>query len=158
MDYLNEIINNFSTINISSKWIAIGISCILVILGAWRLIEQRKANTISKHPKQLEIYNAFNELTFYVNTNGVWLEAHEIAKFNQVFQKSEFYFDKSFAIQLNEYFDICWKLSDLNRKSLRDQEDDKKMEQIEKEQDVLFGKERQLSKKIEEKFKSILKI
>ena len=158
MDYLNEIINKFSSINISLEWIAIGISCILVILGVWRLIAQIKANAISKHPKQLEVYNAFGELAFYVNTNGLGLDMHEIAKFNQVLKKSDFYFDKKFAIQLNEYFDICWDLADLNRKSLRDQKDDKKMGQIEKEQDILFDKEIQLSKEIEENFKSILKI
>ncbi len=140
------------------EWLAISISIISAVFALWSWNESKKANSISKHPMQLEIYDAFNELIIYVNIHGMSLEMQDIAKFYKFSQKSEFYFDKKFAIQINEYFDICWKLSDLNRKFLRDQEDDKKIEQIEKEQDILFDKEVQLSKKIQEKFKSILKL
>jgi len=140
------------------EWLAISISIISAFFAGWSWKESKKANSISKHPMQLKIYDAFNELTFYVSINGMSLEMQEVAKFYKFSQKSEFYFDKSFAKQLKRYFDICRKLADLNRKSLRDQEDDEKIEQIEREQDILFDKEIQLSKEIEEKFKSILKL
>ena len=140
------------------EYFAIGISFVSAIFALWSWNESKKANSISKHPMQLEIYDAFNELSIYVNIHGMSLEMQDIAKFYKFSQKSDFYFDEKFATQINEYFDICWKLADLNRKSLRDQKDDKKIEQIEKEQDILFDKEIQLSKEIEEKFKDILKI
>lgn len=140
------------------EYFAIGISIISALFAFWSWLEARKANTISKHPMQIEIYDAFNELFLYMNINGTSLEMQNIAKFYKFSEKSEFYFDNKFAIQINEYFNLCRELSDLNRKYLRDKDDDEKIDKITQEQDILLNKEQQYAKEIQKKFKNILKV
>ena len=52
------------------EWLAISISIISAFFAGWSWKESKKANSISKHPMQLEIYDAFNELVIYVNIHG----------------------------------------------------------------------------------------
>lgn len=142
------------------EWIAIFISIISIIIALWSLKESKKANKISIHPKQIEIFNAYNELKMHADQEGMSLKVEEVAKFYKISQISEFYFDEVFAKQLNRYYDICWKLADLNRRYLRDIEKNKEKElkKIEEEQDVLFEEEIKLSNEIKTKFKSVLKL
>ncbi len=142
------------------EWVAIFISIISLLFAFWSWQESRKANKISIHPNQIEIYDAFNELMMHSDEEGMSLRAEKVAKFYKTSQIVEFYFDEVFAKQLNRYYDICWKLADLNRRHLRDREKNKEKElkEIEEEQDVLFDEEIRLSNEIEAKFKSILKL
>lgn len=153
-----NILSNLNSVITIPEFIAILISIVSAIFALWSWNESKKANAISIHPKQLEVYDAFNELIMYVSINGTRLELEEVAKFYKFSQKAEFYFDKKFANQLNEYFEVCRKLAHLNRKYLRDYNEDEKVKRVHQEQDVLFDIEIELSNKIKKEFKYILKI
>lgn len=142
------------------EWVAIVISIISLLFAFWSWQESKKANKISIHSRQLEIYNTFNKLMMHSNQEGMSLKAEEVAKFYKTSQIVEFYFDKVFAKQLIRYYDICWKLADLNRRHLRDREKNKgkELKEIEDEQDILFDEEIKLSNEIKAKFKSVLNI
>ena len=162
MNDTNQTVDNISILAsvTNPEWVAIVISIISAVFAIWSWREAKKANKISIHPKQIEIYDAFNELILYVEQEGMSLKAEEVAKFYKISQNVVFYFDEIFAKQLNRYFDVCWELADLNRKYLRDinQSKDTVLKGIEEEQDMLFDEEIRLSNEIKAKFKSVLKL
>lgn len=162
MNDLNQTIESVSILSsvTNPEWVAIGIS-IVSAFYAWRSwIESKKANKISIHPKQIEIFNAFNELKMHADQEGMSLKMKEVVKFSKISQTVEIYFNKVFAKQLKRYYDVCWKLADLNSRLLRDREKNKEKEvkQIEEEQKILFDKEIKLSNEIKAKFKNVLKL
>lgn len=159
---INQTIDKISVLQsvTNPEWIAIAISIVSAIFAYRSWQESKKANNISKHPMQLEVYDAFNRLVIYVQTEGVSLELLEVSKFYVSSQKSELYFDKNFSEQIKKYFEVCRKLADLNRRYWRDREKNKdiEVEKIYQEQNVLLDKEIMLSKEIEKKFKKVLKL
>ncbi len=62
------------------EWIAISISIISTFFAIWSWKESKKANSISKYPMQLEIYDAYNELLIYVNIHGKLPEVGSVTK------------------------------------------------------------------------------
>ncbi len=162
MNDLNQTIEIASILSsvTNPEWVAIGISIVSAFFAWLSWIESKKANRISIHPKQIEINDAFNELMMYANQVGIFFKAEEVAKFYKTSEIVGFYFDEVFAKQLKRYYDICWKLADLNRRHLRDREKNKEKElkEIEEEQDVLLDEEIRLSNEIKAKFKSVLKL
>ena len=146
----------FQTTNI--EILTISISSIAIIISLWSLKESKKANSISIHPMQLEIYDAFNGLKIQIYLHGIELDLLEVSKFYTFSQKSQFYFNKPFSNEIKRYFNICRELADLNRRYKRDTQQEKSTKQIEQRQDILSDEETSLSEIIEKNFNTILKI
>ncbi len=67
--------------------IFVSIASALFAFYTWR--ESKQANSISKHPMQLEIYDAYNDLVLHTKINGLGLNQAEVAKFYK-YSKYEF--------------------------------------------------------------------
>lgn len=162
MNDLNQTIDKTNILSsiTNPEWIAITISIVSAIFAFCSWQESKKANKISKNPMQLEVYDEFNRLVMYVHMEGMSLKLIEVSKFYVYSQKAELYFDKDFAEQIKEYYEICRKLADLDRRYWRDRNKatDKEINLIYEEQDILANKQNWFAKKIEKKFKKVLKI
>lgn len=142
------------------EWIAIFVSIASALFTFYTWRESKQANSISKHPMQLEIYDAYNDLVLHTKINGLGLNQAEVAKFYRYLKKAKFYFNKDFSNQIEHYFKICAELANLNRRYIRDigKGNNELINNIEIEQDKLDDEMMRLEENIENNFIKVLKI
>ena len=142
-------------------WIAILISIVSVIFAFRSYIESKKANRISIHPIQIEIYDAFNDLHINFRTNKIFTDINKSTEFYKFTEKSEFYFDETLSKQLRGYFDIYRRLFILkSRYNANIDVSDKSgvIKSIFEDVDKLLYEEELLYEQIKEPFRNVLKI
>jgi len=144
----------------SSEWIAV-ISVILALgsaIFAYRSwLESKKANRISIHPIQIEIYDAFNDLHINFCTKKIFTDTKKSAGFYKLSEKAEFYFDETISKLLREYFDIYRELFILQVRYNKNIDDEIRKAVFE-DVDKLLNKEELLYSQIKENFRTVLKI
>jgi len=138
--------------------IAIVISIVSLALALWSRRVAEKANSITKHHYQLEIYDVFFNLRSYTDHSGAKLNSNEIQKYKYLLKNTRFYFDNKFDIQLNNYCQNCYMYAVLHMRYLENSRNEEDMENILNKQDLLESERIKLTVIIEKQFNTYLKI
>jgi len=138
--------------------IAVLIAVLSAIYSRWAVYEAKTANRISKHERQLEIYNSFCELRLAMLQKATGINYADTANFYKPSKISELYFHKNTVSKLSEYFEVCYGLADLNRKYSRPNVSKDEIEKIQNQQDLLLSKEDVLSREIDPLLKKEMNI
>lgn len=137
--------------------IAIFISVVSLVLAYWSRKIAEKANNITRHHYQLEIYDVFLELRSYIE-NTLNLNSNEIQKYKYLFRNTKFYFDNEFVINLEKYYQNCFSFAVLDRRCKENLRNGEAVEEIRHKQDSLEKERDQLLTDIEKQFNKDLKI
>lgn len=109
--------------------ISLMVAALSALYARWAWSEARKANQISLHEHQKQIYDSFFELKMYMTQRWDGADISGVSKFYYPSKNAIFYFDKSLAIDIANYFSTCFEIADKNRTQVTKNE---RLELIEK--------------------------
>ena len=141
--------------------IALLVSMLSALYTRWTWNEAKHANAIALHNNQMKIYKSFTALKFAMIQESLGISGYKVAQFYDSSQDAKFYFNDYISQKVEQYFNICFKLSKLNDKldrEMKKQNNDEKIEIIYKEQDLLQDKEMELSLEIDRILSDELKL
>ncbi|WP_318452345.1 hypothetical protein [Photobacterium leiognathi] len=101
----------------TSEWFAFAailVAALSALYARWAWSEAHKANKISLHGHKKEIYDAFFELKMHMEQEEDLAERDHIHKFYYGSRNARFYFCEKIADKLQNYFDQCFYIADLN--------------------------------------------
>ena len=128
-----------------SAWIA-ALSFLAALLAAlyarWVWGEARRTNQLALHANRLEVYRAFHRLRQAIQENALGVPAQRVGEFLQLTRESKFYFsDPKTSELIEEYFKMCFDLTQQFRKINRDNLTESERKVIEEVQDRLLTRE-----------------
>lgn len=102
----------------ASDWIAL--AALVVSIAAAYFAKKAsesadKANYISLHAHQKEIYDAFFELKMHITSKAAFSELQAVSKFYYPALNAKFYFSKEISVQFQKFFNLCHEVADLAR-------------------------------------------
>ncbi|MHA2879627.1 hypothetical protein ACXZ7R_24975 [Vibrio campbellii] len=92
------------------------VAALSAVYARWAWSEAKKANEISLHTHQKEIYDAFFELKMHMTQKWDSAEVSSVSKFYYPSKNAVFYFDKVLADEISKYFTVCFRIADRNRR------------------------------------------
>lgn len=94
---------------------AILVASLSALYARWAWSEAHKANELTLHKHQKEIYDSFFSLKGHMTQKWDEADISEVAKFYYPAKNAAFYFDKKMAAEIYSYFQACFDIADRNR-------------------------------------------
>ncbi|MBQ4878260.1 hypothetical protein J8M21_13695 [Pseudoalteromonas luteoviolacea] len=94
---------------------AILVASLSALYARWAWSEARKANELTLHQHQKEIYDSFFALKGHMSQKWDGADISEVAKFYYPAKNAAFYFEKKIAAEIYSYFQACFDIADGHR-------------------------------------------
>lgn len=101
----------------TSDWIAFAailVASLSALYTRWAWREAKKANEISIHSHKKEIYDAFLELKTHMVQKADFAELQNVSKFYLSSRNARLYFCIEIADKLEDYYNQCFYIAELN--------------------------------------------
>ena len=94
---------------------AILVASLSALYTRWAWSEAHKANELTLHQHQKEIYDSFFSLKAHMTQQWDGADISEVAKFYYPVKNAAFYFEIKIATEIYSYFQACFNIADNNR-------------------------------------------
>ncbi|MDV5168815.1 hypothetical protein [Photobacterium rosenbergii] len=88
------------------------------LYSRWAWSEAKRANALSLHKHQKDIYDSFLELKMHMAQYSDTADISSVSKFYYPSRNAKFYYERSIFEDLEKYYNLCFHIADKNRTSV----------------------------------------